>query len=79
LPWVIEASPGASLNKTKFTAEMVVDHTVSLRYPGTIDEFCSAYGTDIHEEALDVFAKHYTLRTPSAEEVFDEFVTRCTV
>lgn len=56
------------------TAEMVAD-TISTTQ---LQEFCDAYfGIGDYGAALEAFEDGYTELEPTAEEVFDELLTRC--
>jgi hypothetical protein len=67
-------------SKTNNRAKVAVD-IIEKGKPGIIDKFCSGYDMiGDHDTALAVFAKSYgTSTNPSAEEVFDEMLSRCTV
>ena len=55
-------------------AELVVDAMGS----DTISEFCVAYfNVGDYDLSLDAFSQGYVELDPSAEEVFDELLTRC--
>jgi hypothetical protein len=56
------------------TAEMVVDAMTASDKSG----FCSAYYTlNDYDLALQFFSRNYDVVTPSAQDVFDELLSRC--
>jgi hypothetical protein len=59
--------------------EVTADDVVDAAAPGVVDTFCTLYD-DIgnYDAALDAFADGYgTSQNPSAQEVFDEILSRC--